>query len=126
MAFTGDEDHLIGLEEAVQLTLNYREKAGEKAIKGGFFGKTAIQDSLNQDGCVGIKYYQGQKNNGTPCLVLVGADAAENDLTGGIIAERELPCPPYCGMANALNSYQGVYKHQHLHRLNEGQLLLPP
>lgn len=104
MTFTGNEDHSITLEEAAQLTANYRHNAGEKAIKGGFFGKTTFKNIIDQKGCVGIKFYYGQKSDGTPCLVLVGADAAENDMTGGLIAERELPCPPYCGMANVLNN----------------------
>lgn len=103
MAFTGNEDHSITLEDAVQLTANYRKNAGEKAIKGGFFGKTVLKNIINQKGCVGIKFYYGQNSDGKPCLVLVGADAAENDMTGGVLAERQLPCPPYCGENNVLN-----------------------
>ena len=104
MGFTGNEDHSITLEDAAKLTANYRRNAGEKAIKGGFFGNTALKAIIDQEECVGIKFYYGQKDDGTPCLVLVGADADENDMTKGRLAEREFPCPPYCGENNVLNS----------------------
>lgn len=104
MGFTGNEDHSITLEEAAQLTAKYRQGVGEKAIKGGFFGKTALKNIIDQKGCVGIKFYYGQNGDGKPCLVLVGADASDNDMTSGLLAERQLPCPPYCGVNNVLNS----------------------
>ena len=104
MGFTGNEDHSITLEDAAKLTANYRKNSGVNAIKGGYFGKTALKDIVDQKGCVGIRFYYGQKDDGTPCLVLVGADAAENDMTNGRLAERELPCPPDCGEDNVLNS----------------------
>jgi len=105
MAFTGNEDHSITLEEAAKLTKNYRDKAEPDAIRGGFFGKTALLKILNQAGCVGLRIYFGAKADGTPELVLVGVDSKENDiLTKGEIAERQFPCPPRCGEDNQLNS----------------------
>lgn len=104
MAFTGDEDHSITLQEAAELTRLYRENAGSGAILGGFFGKTALQNILNQEGCVGIRYYYGLDSEGVSHPVLVGTDAQENDLVDGLLAERDGPCPPICGDANPLNS----------------------
>ncbi len=103
MGFTGNEDHSITLEDAVKLTANYRKNSGENVIKGGFFGKTALKNIIGQEGCVGIRFYYGQESDGKPCLVLVGADAGENDMTGGLLAERQLPCPPYCDENSVLN-----------------------
>lgn len=104
MSFTGKEDHSITLNEAGKLTRNYREKAGEKAIKAEFIGKETLQNILNQESCVGIRIYYGEANNGKPEMVLVGVDIEENDLIEGILAEKTLPCPPYCGESNPLNS----------------------
>lgn len=104
MSFTGSEDHTISLAEASKLTKNYREKAGAEAIKAGFFGKETLLRILDQDGCVGIRFYYGEEDAGTPVMVLVGANSDGNDLIDGEIAERSVPCPPHCGGGNALNS----------------------
>ncbi len=104
MAFTGNEDHSISLKDAAKLTKKYRDAAGAAAILGGYFGKTAVQSLLDQTDCVGIKFYYGQEENGTMQLVILGVTSAEKDLTDGEIAERSVPCPPYCGSHNSLNS----------------------
>lgn len=104
MQFNGNEDHSITPDEAGNLTRNYRANTVEGAIKAEFFGKDVIQNILIQENCVGIRVYYGQNDNGTPVLVLVGADANGNDLTQGIIAEKGLPCPPFCPENSALIS----------------------
>lgn len=104
MTFTGNEDHSISLEDAAKLTANYRSNAGPNPALAGFFGEETLKQILNQTHCVGIRIYYGEENDGTPTLVLVGADEDENDLIDGKIAERELPCPPYCSVQNTLNS----------------------
>ncbi len=103
MPFTGKEDHSITLDEATNLTRNYRNKARKDAIRAGFFGKEILQKILDQKNCVGIRIYYGEANDGKSQLVLVGSDAQEKDLTGGVLAEKMLPCPPYCN-GSQLNS----------------------
>ncbi len=102
--FTGFEDHTIAIEEASDLTRNYRMSAGKGAIKGGFFGRAAIEQVLNQEGVVGIRYYYAKENNDRPVLIMVGVDEFGKDLVNGFIAERSVPCPPFCGGFNPLNS----------------------
>jgi hypothetical protein len=102
--FTGNEDHDIALAEAAELTRNYRARAGKDAIKGGFFGQAALQQLLDQEGVVGIRYYYGQEADGRPVLVLVGVDMNGSDLTHGFLLERSIPCPPFCHFFNELNS----------------------
>lgn len=104
MAFTGNEDHEISLSEASQLTTNYRNAVSEGSIKGGFFGKSAIQEILDQEKCVGIRIYYAHEEDGTPTFVVVGVEANEDDLIGGKIAEMPIACPPRCGSDNELNS----------------------
>ncbi|MDP1728449.1 MAG: hypothetical protein Q8M15_16815 [Bacteroidota bacterium] len=105
MAFTGNENHDISLQDASDLTKNYRDtQSGSDYIKGEFFGKTALLAVLNQDDCVGIRIYYGIDSDNIPKLVIVGADANEDDLTEGIIMEVGKLCPPYCSTSNLLNS----------------------
>ena len=104
MSFTGEEDHSISLEDASKLTANYRKSAGKDTIKAGFFGKATINKIIDQKDCVGIRIYYGQQEDGKPNLVLVGAKANEDDILDGVIAERQVPCPPNCAAANELTS----------------------
>src|SRR5438309_8651484 len=105
MSFTGNENHDITLNDASLLTKEYRKK-NPGQILGGFFGKTALLDLLNQTGCVGIRYYYGIDSSGNKVLVLCGADANENDILGpgsNVCKEMSLICPPRCGANDVLN-----------------------
>lgn len=102
--FTGEENHDISLNDAAALTGRYRSLMGENDIKGGFFGRDAIEEVLAQTGCVGIRYYYGLSTNGKQVLVLVGANADGDDLTEGVVLEFSVPCPAYCATNNDLNS----------------------
>ena len=101
--FTGAEDHSITLEEAALLTYNY-QAANEDGIKSHFFGRQAIEKILEQDGAVGVRVYYGLDDEGMQHLVMVGADANQDDLVDGFLAQRAPACPPSCGVANDLNS----------------------
>jgi hypothetical protein len=108
MPFDGNEDHRIKFEDAAALTKRYRDNNPASAIKGGFFGRKAIEQILAQDECVGIRYYHGQDASGRPVIVLVGADKDENDqvdvTSGHVCREMAIPCPTQCGSNNMLNS----------------------
>ncbi len=103
MSFTGNENHAITLATAATWTRNYRT-ANPRATKGHFFGKTAIQNILNQSGCVGIRIYYALDDAGAQQLVISGASSNENDLCDGLLADRGVACPPNCGVNNPLNS----------------------
>jgi len=102
MSFTGYENHDITLEEACEWTANFRA-AHPNAVKGNYFGGKAISNILAQEGCVGIRIYYAMDENNTMQLIVVGVDADENDMYEGLLAERSIPCPPYCGTPNCLN-----------------------
>ena len=104
MEFTGNENHAISLEEASKLTKNYRTSAGSGAILGGYISKDAVSKILDQEGCVGIRYYYGENDSDKPELVLVGVKSSTDDIDDGEIMERAMLCPPYCGTDNDLNS----------------------
>ena len=103
MSFTGNEDHSISLANAADMTESYRDNNLGKPL-GGFFGKTAIQDILDQTDCVGIRYYNAENSNGDQTIVLVGVKANQDDLESGDLADYGLPVPPFGGANNQLNS----------------------
>jgi len=104
MAFTGNEDHSILIEEASALTSRYRAQLTMGGKIGGFFGKAAIESILDQQDCVGIRYYYGLTEEDEQVLVLIGVDEDENDLVEGVVCEFSVACPPNCGSSNDLNS----------------------
>jgi hypothetical protein len=104
MAFTGNEAEQISLATAAAWTANYRAVAPAGAPLAHFFGKNIILQILDQEGCKGIRIYFAKDDDGKKQLVIVGADAEENDLYEGIIAERSIWCPPVCSTPNPLNS----------------------
>lgn len=104
MAFTGNEGEVVSLRDAGSWTKNYRDQMGEGDPKGHFVGINKIEQVLNQEGVVGIRFYHAIDNNGQRNLVLVGVDADENDLVNGVIVDRTVICPPKCGSNNGLNS----------------------
>ena len=108
MAFTGNEDHSISLQDAAVLTKNYRDSQTTlDYIKGEFFGKQSILNILNQANCVGIRVYYGVENDAginTPHLVICGATSDENDMENGLLAEKGMTLPPSNTLNNSLNS----------------------
>ncbi len=102
MSYTGYEDHSITLQDAADLTSNYRT-SHPGAIKGFYYSKQAITAILNQTDCVGIRIYYGEDDLGVSKLVIAGVKADEDDMETGLLAEFGNPCPPH-GSANSLNS----------------------
>ena len=94
-------DHRIALAEAASHTRRHRE-AQVSAVTAETFHADQVRQLLAQPGCAALRIYYGRGEQGAPTLVLVGADAAGADLTGGDLLEWPLPCPPYCASPNAL------------------------
>jgi hypothetical protein len=103
MAFNGSEGEAISLNEAATMTSAYRS-ANPNATRGHFMGSTILNSILAQSGCKGIRTYYGIDSSGQKQLVLVGVDANGDDMTSGIIADRAVPCPQLCSVANPLNA----------------------
>ena len=105
MPLPAKNNQIIALGDASKLTQIFRQQQTKPdAVKGGLFWKEFIQKILDQAGCVAIRYYYAQQDDGTPALVLVGVDANGNDVTGGVVLEFGHNCPPFCSAANTLNS----------------------
>ena len=106
MAFNGTEGAPIPLATAGAYTATYRATlpVGSTATIGTFFGKDILNQLLAQGGAMGIRFYFAIDGSGTQTLVAVAADAAENDMVNGIVADVSTPCPPFCSTSNVLNS----------------------
>lgn len=95
-------DHQVDLAIALGMIKNYRVDPKQPSIKGGFFARSAFDKILAQPGCVGIRYYYAQKDDGSSVVVLVGVDEKNQDIQTGYIAEGIWPCPPFCGVQSEL------------------------
>ncbi|RIJ33981.1 hypothetical protein [Pontibacter oryzae] len=99
--YDGTEGAAIELNTAAQWTKNYREKIssenhdGQK-IKAHFFGREILQEILDQEGCMGIRMYHANNDDGQKQIILVGATAEGEDMVDGTIADFSKVCPPDC------------------------------
>lgn len=109
--FDGHSDHYITQELATAMMSSFRDKNPNKPY-GWFFGKTALEKLLAQDGVVGLRIYGGLSNKGHFSPVLYGVRSNGSDIRpagalaksqaadssdGIVILELAAPCPPYCG-----------------------------
>lgn len=101
MSFKGTEGGPISLQLAGEWTQNWRTNH-PGAKKGLFIGRDAIEDLLNQEGCMGIRIYFAINNEDAHTAVLVGAGTDEDDMTE-IVVDMGVSCPPFCGNNNVLN-----------------------
>jgi hypothetical protein len=100
MSFNGTEASELDLETAAAWTENYRD-SNSSGTKAHFFGRDIIEEILAQTGCMGIRIYYALDDKGAQQLIIVGANASENDLYNGVIAERSFPCPTYCDQSSS-------------------------
>ena len=102
MSFNGTEGAPISLEEGAKLTSAYR-KANPNTTLGVFIGREHIQSLLDPSSAMGIRVYFGKDGFGTNTIVVVAADANEDDMLD-LIIDNGPKSPPCSGVANDLNS----------------------
>jgi hypothetical protein len=100
--YSGQENHVISIEQAAKYVQNFKNAPRTPGVKGEHFGRNIFEKILAQSGCVGIRIYYGQDDNGTSNMVMVGVDNRGNDITGGVYGELGIPCPPFCPEPNPL------------------------
>lgn len=101
MSFDGNEGEQITLEQGAEYTVRYRS-ANPDAVKGVFLGRNHIEAILAQSDCQGLRMYFAANADGSPTLVVVGADGNQDDLLN-LIFQRLMPCPNHCSGTNPLN-----------------------
>lgn len=93
---------VISLTEAIDFTHAYQEQYPQ-STKAFLVDVDKLQLIIGQIGCSSVRIYNGfDKATNDTNLVFVGVDDQGEDMTGGIIIERTLPCPPYCPGTSSL------------------------
>jgi len=92
----------ITLKEALDYIGQYRANPLDTSIKGWLFEASIYEAILNQAECSGVRNYLARTEAGELTLVLVGVTNEGRDITEGVIAEKGLPCPPYCDVQSTL------------------------
>lgn len=93
-------DHHISLAEAVALIRAHKRADGEP--HAWMFSRGIIDEILAQPKCAGVRIYMAGAAADTT-VVVVGTDAANDDLADGVIAEVAWPCPPTCSTDSPLD-----------------------
>ena len=97
--------HEISLADAAKKTKKYKVKKEHRtAFPPGAFHRHAFERILAQPGCVGIRAYPAEHEDGMDTIVLVGVDEAGNDMFAGELAQDVFTCPEYCSDGNPLNA----------------------
>ena len=102
--FTGEEQHVITLEEGIELTRNYRKSSKKYGVQGAYFGREIFGKILDQRTCVGIRIYYANDENGRSTLVLTGAQTNNDDLYQGTLAQEARLSFDWSPRPNQLNS----------------------
>ena len=118
----GGTSQFITLAEATELNRRYRNDK-DKMLQPDIdpnvlpicetFNREYFDGVLAQGGCTGIRIYFGMKVNGDVCAVVVGVNAANEDMINGnsgtakeenLIIENGERCPNACPPPSELNS----------------------
>lgn len=94
---------IITLEHAKKLVIAFETKYNGE-INSSFIGSKNIEDIMKQDGCVGLRIYNGyDEEKQRISLVLIGIDADGKEiLDDGIIYDDLAVCPPICPIETSL------------------------
>lgn len=103
MSIDKNSGQFITPEQATAFTHAF-QNAHPTALKAFFAGSSKINTILEQEGCMGIRIYNGLDDSGANNLVLVGVDKTGQDMTTGPILERLIPCPTDCDEDSILNA----------------------
>lgn len=105
MEINKNSSDVISLAQAAKYTHSY-QKENPGTIKSFFAGSDKLNLILQQEGCIGIRIYNGYNEAEKRAnLVLVGVDAMGEDMTKGVILQELTPCPNVCPKSSELMSY---------------------
>lgn len=98
--FNTSDGGYISKATAKEYTENYRDENPE-ATNSHFFGKTKLEEVLDQQDVIGLRIYYGLKDDGNNGyiqeLIIVGVNDDDKDvLDTNKILDYSRPCPPHC------------------------------
>jgi hypothetical protein len=86
--YTGNENHVITLEQAVKYIQNFKNFPKTPTTKGAFFGKSIFDKILAQPGCVGIRFLSASTD---VAMILRSASSASLACLVRHIAPNRIP-----------------------------------
>lgn len=103
MALDANTGSIISRRLAENLIKAYDDRFPGEVISS-FIGSNNVMSILEQEGCVGIRIYNGYDTDKNKIkLVIVGVDENEVEiLEQGIIYDDMLTCPPNCPVEEGL------------------------
>lgn len=104
MSFTGNEGTMITVSQGADLTKGYRD-ASLSTTNAIFFGVEKLQELLDQNGAVGIRFYFGLDESKELTLVAVGANEKEEDIlipNAELVLDCGIKCPNNCDPSSPL------------------------
>jgi len=104
MSTTDQMGEFISLQEASEMTANYRATIQPGETTAAAVSNNIIRRIINQDNCTGLRMYFAVNSSGSRTLVIVGVDELGNDITDGLIANKMGNNPPIGSEDNPLNS----------------------
>lgn len=90
--------HVISIQEAIDMTSRYQVNVPAGMVNSETFGKESVLALLSQPGCASLRIYYGKQKDGTIHSILVGVDEQGADMvqSSNLILEEGTRCPPDC------------------------------
>lgn len=102
MEFSKNSGEEISLGLGVTYVKAFRAN-NPKGVKAFAVGATHLQAILDQEGCEGIRIYNGfNEEENSPNIVVVGVDCEGRDMVQGKLLDRGIKCPDMCDIMSPL------------------------
>lgn len=94
---------IITVERAKELITSFGMKY-KNEINSSFIGSENVHHILSQEGCVGLRIYNGYNNEvNKMSLIVIGVDESGKEmLDKGVVYDELAVCPPLCPIDNSL------------------------
>lgn len=102
MSVNQNSGTVITENQAIDFTHTFQQRHPNEK-KAYFVGSNKIEMILEQEGCIGVRIYDGiNSETGDQNRVLVGVNADGEDMVNGIILDELVPCPEKCSKNSSL------------------------
>lgn len=102
MSLGENAGEVITLTEARELVEAFQERYPE-AITSFLINAELIRNLSNQEGCVGVRIYNGYNiEKDRPSPVMIGVNERNENMTSGVILDRAIPHVPKIDDTNNL------------------------
>lgn len=102
MSINQNTGTVITENEAINFTHTFQQRHPNEK-KAYFVGSEKVDMILAQEGCIGIRIYDGiNSETSNENRVLVGVDSEGEDMVEGVIVEHLMLCPAHCPNSSSL------------------------